>query len=84
MRAPRCWYRKQTEAAPISGKPGIRVDHSNLTGEEAEMDSKAKQPTDKDILKELEKDTDAGAIQEEINEKENERRKRDRNASSEE
>lgn len=48
------------------------------------MDSKAKQPTDKDILKELEKDTDAGAIQEEINEKENERRKRDRNASSEE
>ncbi len=48
------------------------------------MDGDAKEPTDKDILKEMEKDTDAGAIQEEIDEEEDEKRQRDRGAPGEE
>lgn len=47
------------------------------------MDGKAKHPTDEEILEEMEKDTDAGAIQEEINEEGEEKRDRNRNTHSE-
>lgn len=40
--------------------------------------TKPKEPTDKDILKEMEKDTDAGAIEEEMNEEKEDGKQKDR------
>ena len=47
------------------------------------MDGKAKEPTDEEMLEEMERDTDAGAIQEELNEEEDAKRKADRDKPGE-